>query len=192
MTWVKLNVGGVSFETRLSTVTKYPNSYLASIFQSDQMQNCDSAQDGAFLLDCDPDCFAVVLIWLRYGELCQPVGCDRRLLGLTAALLGLHELTSLLDKELETVGSGGKGAMTDWIRLNVGGTMFETSRATLTSHPTSSLARMFEPNSNLPPAIVSADGVYQIDSCPKCFSVILNWLRLVGNSTWFTLSLSLV
>merc|ERR1719369_2001902 len=92
-------------------------------------------------------------------------------------MLGLHELTSLLDKEQETVGSGGKGAMTDWIRLNVGGTMFETSRATLTSHPTSSLARMFEPNSTLPPAIVTTDGVYLIDACPAGFSVILNWLR---------------
>ena len=96
---------------------------------------------------------------------------------LTAAMLGLHELTSLLEKELERTSSGGKGAMTDWIRLNIVGKMFETSRATLTSHPTSSLARMFEPNSNLPPAIVSIDGVYQIDSCPKCFSIILNWLR---------------
>ena len=95
---------------------------------------------------------------------------DYRLLSPTAVLLGLHEPTSLLDKEYETMGVGGKGAMTDWIRLNVGGAMLETSRATLTSHPTSSLARMFEPNSNLPPAIVSEDGGYHIDSCPKCFS----------------------
>ena len=69
MTWVKLNLGGVSFETRLSTVTEYPNSYLASKFQSDQMQNCDGAQDWFFMLYCDPACFAVVLSWLRDGEL---------------------------------------------------------------------------------------------------------------------------
>ena len=98
MTWVKLNVGGVSFETRLSTVTKYPNSFLASIFQSDQIQNCDWAQDGVFMLGCDPACFGVVLSWLRYGELSLPAGVDHRLLGLTAAMLGLHELTSLLEK----------------------------------------------------------------------------------------------
>eukprot|EP00092_Neocalanus_flemingeri_P089455 GFUD01113205.1.p1 GENE.GFUD01113205.1~~GFUD01113205.1.p1 ORF type:complete len:114 (-),score=29.75 GFUD01113205.1:94-435(-) len=36
---------------------------------------------------------------------------------------------------------------------------------------------MFEPNSNLPPATITLDGVYQIDACPLSFAVILNWLR---------------
>ena len=85
MTWVKLKkVGCVSIETRLSTITKYPNSYLVSIFQSDQIHNCDGAQDGVFMLYCDPACFTVVLSGLRYGELSLPVGLDYRLLGLTA------------------------------------------------------------------------------------------------------------
>ena len=38
------------------------------------------------------------------------------------------------------------------------------------------LARMFEPDSCLPPAF-QTDGVYQIDACPMVFTVILNWLR---------------
>ena len=58
----------------------------------------------------------------------------------------------------------------------MGGTQFETTRSTLTSDPESSLSRMFEPNSNLPPASVT-DGVFKIDACPRSFSVILNWLR---------------
>ena len=70
-----------------------------------------------------------------------------------------------------------KEAMTDWLKLNVGGTIFETSRTTLTSHPTSSLARMFQLNNNLPPTTITPDGVYLIYACPVGFSVILNWLR---------------
>ena len=67
--------------------------------------------------------------------------------------------------------------MTDWLRLNVGGTIFETSRTTLTSDPDSILSRMFEPNSNLPPATVTKGGAYLIDACPRGFEVVLNYLR---------------
>ena len=64
-----------------------------------------------------------------------------------------------------------------WLKLNVGGAIFETSRSTLTSDCESILARMFEPNSNLPPATVTEEGCYQIDACPRGFGVVLNWLR---------------
>ena len=61
----------------------------------------------------------------------------------------------------------------EWLKLNVGGKVgwrvagqlptslfqiFETSRATLTSHPSSSLAKMFEPKSKLCPAIMDGGG----------------------------------
>ena len=68
-------------------------------------------------------------------------------------------------------------SMADWLKLNVGGTIYETSRSTLTSDSESILARMFEPNSSLPPATVTEEGCYQIDACPKGFGVVLNWLR---------------
>ena len=67
--------------------------------------------------------------------------------------------------------------MNDIIRLNVGGTSFMTTRATLTSSPESLLAKMFALDSELPPARVTEDGAYFIDACPRGFSVILNWLR---------------
>jgi len=162
------------FETQLTTLTtKYPNSYLARMFKKDLMHNePEPAQDQVYQLDCDPECFQVILSWLRYGTLSIPSHVDTKLLMMAAKQLGLDDLAKQLDK-----GRGMKGAMTDWLRLNVGGTIFETSRATLTSRPSSSLARMFEPNSNLPPATTTPDGVYQIDACPRSFSVILNWLR---------------
>eukprot|EP00092_Neocalanus_flemingeri_P021274 GFUD01023055.1.p1 GENE.GFUD01023055.1~~GFUD01023055.1.p1 ORF type:complete len:295 (-),score=96.88 GFUD01023055.1:88-930(-) len=172
MAWVKLNVGGQIFETQLSTLTAYPTSTLAKIFQSDMMHNDPVRHDGVYHLDCDPQCFQPILSWLRYGTISIPTSVDIRLVMMAAKHLGLDEMAKQLDKECS-----GRGAMTDWLKLNVGGTMFETSRATLTSHPTSSLARMFEPNSNLPPATTTPDGVFQIDACPQSFSVILNWLR---------------
>ena len=67
--------------------------------------------------------------------------------------------------------------LTDWIKLNVGGTMFETTRSTLMAEPNSLLAKMFAPDSDLPAASDTEDGVYRIDASPRAFGVILNWLR---------------
>lgn len=64
----------------------------------------------------------------------------------------------------------------DWVVLDVGGRKLSTTRSTLTSCPDSVLARMFDPESNLQPAKM-VDGVYNLDSDPDCFQVILNWLR---------------
>ena len=67
--------------------------------------------------------------------------------------------------------------MADWVKLNVGGTVFETSLSTLISQPESVLGRMFQPGSSIPPAAKTEDGVYLIDACPRAFDVILNYLR---------------
>ena len=55
--------------------------------------------------------------------------------------------------------------------------MFETTRMTLISDHNSILAKMFDPDSDRPPAAVNQDGVFLIDACPRAFTVILNWLR---------------
>ena len=67
--------------------------------------------------------------------------------------------------------------MSDWICLNVGGTIFETTRTTLTSVPGSLLAKMFDVDSSLPPASTSEDGTFRLDADPRAFAVILYWLR---------------
>jgi hypothetical protein len=84
----------------------------------------------------------------------------------TAAGLGLPELAELALPPRAS----------EWLKLNVGGEAFKTTRATLTSHPDSSLARMFQRDAALPPAMME-DGVYQVDACPRAFGVVLNWLR---------------
>ena len=179
MTWIKLNVGGQMFETKLSTLTTYPASTMAKMLKAAAMHN-EPVNDCVYHLDCDPQSFQYILNWLRYGTISIPSTMDTKLVMMAAKHLGLDEMVKQLNKE-----SNRDGALTDWLKLNVGGTMFETSRATLTSHPSSSLARMFEPNSNFPPAATTPDGVYQIDACPSSFSVILNWLRyrhlMLGN-----------
>ena len=74
----------------------------------------------------------------------------------------------------------------DWIKLNVGGRIFETFRMTLRNGVEDSLlGKMFDPLSRLSPAKVH-DGAYLIDACPHKFAVVLDWLRtrricLAGN-----------
>ena len=63
------------------------------------------------------------------------------------------------------------------ISLNVGGTIFATSVATLTQYPNSMLAAMFDPESERPPARKDGQGNFFIDRDPVPFGVILNFLR---------------
>ena len=60
------------------------------------------------------------------------------------------------------------------LKLNVGGSIFETCLTTLQAEPDSALARMFtEPM--LPKTDLS--GAYIIDSSPENFGAVLNWCR---------------
>ena len=61
--------------------------------------------------------------------------------------------------------------LNDVISLNVGGVSMATSRATLLSDPTSSLARMFQEDSEMPPAKLK-DEEFFLDLDPKCFEVV--------------------
>jgi len=65
---------------------------------------------------------------------------------------------------------------TDILTLNVGGKTMLTSRMTLISESQSVLAKMFDPDSTLPPAKL-VDGAFFIDANPDVFSVILDYLR---------------
>jgi len=139
-------------------------------------------------IDCDPESFKMILSWLRYGivpRMSQDV--DRRVFRGAAEHCGLgdlvkelisdHDNNNVKENSEEVSAKKGSSSMADWLRLNVGGTIYETSRSTLTSDSESILARMFEPNSCLPPATVTEEGCYQIDACPRGFGVVLNWLR---------------
>ena len=62
------------------------------------------------------------------------------------------------------------------ISLNVGGTIFVTSVATLTKDHNSMLATMFGGWTELPPARKDGDGNYFLDRDPEAFRVILSFL----------------
>ena len=79
--------------------------------------------------------------------------------------LGLTDLSKLIKENLG-----------DGIKLDVGGTIFKTTRTTLSQFPDSLLGRMFHPDSSLSPARMQ-DGAYLIDFSPSSFPVILTWLR---------------
>ncbi|KAH3758764.1 K+ channel tetramerization subfamily protein [Pelomyxa schiedti] len=61
------------------------------------------------------------------------------------------------------------------IKLDVGGTVFRTSKSTLTKEPGSMLAAMF--SGSIPPGRQDEDGTYFIDRSGKHFGTILNYLR---------------
>ena len=67
--------------------------------------------------------------------------------------------------------------MADWIKLNVGGQIFQTTRTTLISDPESMLARMFSQDEQILAPAQSEDGAYLMDRSPDYFKPILNYLR---------------
>jgi hypothetical protein len=66
--------------------------------------------------------------------------------------------------------------MDDIIKLNVGGRLFATSRATLCAEAGSMLAAKFDPESNFAPPKELDGGVF-LDRSPKAFHHVLDYLR---------------
>ncbi|KAI1693043.1 BTB/POZ domain-containing protein [Ditylenchus destructor] len=62
----------------------------------------------------------------------------------------------------------------DWVRLNVGGKVFQTSKDTLSRYPESFLAYLAN---GVLPSDKDETGAFLIDRDPHHFRVILNYLR---------------
>lgn len=65
--------------------------------------------------------------------------------------------------------------LTEWIHLNVSGTLVATTLATLRADPNSVLAKMF--GGSLKPSEQDAQNRFLLDRPPSAFMVVLNWLR---------------
>lgn len=70
----------------------------------------------------------------------------------------------------------GDNIVNQWVKLNVGGTVFYTTRTTLAKDPNSFLYRLVKDNSELN-SHQDESGAYLIDRDPTYFSPILNYLR---------------
>ena len=65
--------------------------------------------------------------------------------------------------------------MDDWVKLNVGGKIFWTTKTTLQSEPDSMFAKMF--SGEFAPGTKDEQGAYLLDQNPKYFEPILDYLR---------------
>jgi len=65
--------------------------------------------------------------------------------------------------------------MDNWVKLNVGGQLFLTSRGTLLKAPDSMLFKLFAGESM--PSAKDEQGAFLIDRTPEYFKPILNYLR---------------
>lgn len=66
----------------------------------------------------------------------------------------------------------------EWVRLNVGGQVFQVSKTTLLNRePDSFFSRMFDPDSQIQPSCFDPSGAYLIDREAKYFSPLINYLR---------------
>merc|ERR1740131_78004 len=67
--------------------------------------------------------------------------------------------------------------MNEIIILDVGGVRFKTCRQTLCSDESSMLAKMYSPDSVIPPGIKTDDGAFFLDRTPEVFKEVLDYLR---------------
>ncbi|XP_045171893.2 BTB/POZ domain-containing protein KCTD7-like [Mercenaria mercenaria] len=89
---VPLNVGGIKYVTRLSTLKKYPDSMLSALFSG--RYQVDKDADGNFFLDSNGILFGYLLEFLRNGLL--PPREQSIPLYREASYYGLHELVEKL------------------------------------------------------------------------------------------------
>jgi len=81
------------------------------------------------------------------------------------------------EKDIFNTSNEDKFGMNDWIKLNVGGKYFITTRGSLIqTHPNSMLAKMFD-NKNKWNNCKDEEGAVRIDRSPKYFQPILDYLR---------------
>jgi hypothetical protein len=64
-----------------------------------------------------------------------------------------------------------------WVRLNVGGTLFLSTKTTLCRDPKSFLCRLCQEDSDLISSYKDETGAYLIDRDPTYFGPVLNYLR---------------
>jgi len=131
---VKLNVGGQIFVTKISTLTKYPDSMLALMFNhtDEGMSPMAKTKDGAYFLDANPVYFGEILEYLRHGEISTEDSNLWKGIAKLANHFGLTDLALELERN------------NDWVILDLERKKkVEISKRTLTRFKSTTLAKYF-------------------------------------------------
>jgi len=154
---VTLNVGGRLFTTTRMTLTSEPDSVLGRMFDLTSPIPPARLIDSAYFLDANPDVFEVILDFLRYKSIILPTKLPLEAVLVQARYFGLDDLILRITERTSEAR----------VRVNAGGTTFETTRKTLCSQSNSVLARM----------VAQGEQEIFLDVCPKAFEILLNFLR---------------
>lgn len=95
-----LNIGGIKFETTLSTLTKYKKSLLGNMFSG--KHKLEQCEDGSYFIDRDGTNFRYILNYLRDSNIFIPPNKSLHLdLLREAQFYNLDELVEILHKGLK-------------------------------------------------------------------------------------------
>jgi len=146
--WISLNVGGKLFECSRGTLSSDPKSALAKMFDKESGLSPARTADGVFCLDADPDCFKIILTWLRRRVLVElPTSSVTASQLLTEAeyfqLLTLKEKineTYFMQKKMvfNNIRNGVDGNVEDWTSIS-----FRAKWTNLGNESASDAARLF-------------------------------------------------
>lgn len=105
--YISLNVGGQSFMTSRSTLTRCtpPNSPLHRISTNSTHVMYDRDGDGAYIIDRDPEYFRIILNYLRNRKLVLPAEVSEEALLLEAEHFHINELIRILKQRMAEGGN---------------------------------------------------------------------------------------
>ena len=100
--WIKLNVGGQIFLTKKRTlVLSEPNSMLAKMFSGEFAKKGAKDEQGAYMIDRNPDYFQPILNYLRTRELVIDPGISKKGVLVEAQYFGIQGLVDQIEKNPE-------------------------------------------------------------------------------------------
>jgi len=167
--WISLDVGGRKMSTARSTLLSNPSSALARMFDPDSGLQPARMVDGSYIIDADPDCFQVLLNWLRYKQVIFPTDLGQDYEGVSA-VANYYGIIDLVEHIKSVKEGGGK------VVLDVGG----KTKMCISSDTFDKLrdqVRRAGGEEKEKRILEQRDGSYFIDADPDCFQVLLNWLR---------------
>ena len=166
--WIILDVGGRRMSTTRSTLILSPGSVLARMFDPDSGLDPARMENGAYIIDANPDCFQVIL------EVMLPSSLnDYGAVSVVAEYYGLLDMVEHI-KTLQTSIKVDQPRDDEKVALDVGGKKMYITRRTLSVNPV--LREMFDTRS-MKTTKPQADGSYFIDSDPDNFLIVLNYMR---------------